>query len=175
MQSGLSALRTFLNAGGVTHTQLEELKTALEALAEGGDTKEVLDDIYARLADILAKQSSDPATSAKQDTGNNTLSTIENEISLRDLGSETMTGNGASQSATVPANTKAVFITSDYVNVATAFGEDGYTHLGIDKTATVDTSPVVYPRGYVAYGLSDSQTLELFATPNTKIFINYLG
>jgi len=77
VQSGLSALQTFLDAGGVTHTQLEELKTALEALAEGGDTKEVLDDIYARLAAILAKQSSDPATSAKQDTAKGILDNIE--------------------------------------------------------------------------------------------------
>lgn len=45
-------LEHFLSVGGITHQQLEDLKTALEALAEGGDTKEVLDTIDAVLDTI---------------------------------------------------------------------------------------------------------------------------
>lgn len=157
VQSGLSALQTFLDAGGVTHTQLEELKTALEALAEGGDTKEVLDDIYARLAAILAKQSSDPATSAKQDTAKGILDNIKAAV-VAAVGISTGTKTCATSAGRLKAATleNVVSLTvkvrslgdASYVGVGNASGQD-FRLTAIDDSIELDIDP------YAVYVIDD--------------------
>lgn len=106
------------------------------------------------------------ATSAKQDTGNNSLSVIENETHLRDLGSAVhLSGNASSQSVAIPSGTRAIFVAST----------GGVSNLMLNGDAGASTSPIVYQNGYLTYPIDDTDDLYCYAGVGTDTYINFLG
>lgn len=106
------------------------------------------------------------ATGAKQDTGNASLTNIEADLSLNDLGSPVKIDNDTtSKSVAIPTGTKAIFVAST----------GGVSNLGIDADATASSSPIVFQNGYLTYPITDSMTLACYGAVGTSTYFNFLG
>lgn len=103
----------------------------------------------------------------KQDTGNASLSTIESELSLRDIGSSIrLVNNGASQSIVVPATAKAFSCNA----------EGGDVRLEIDGVADATSTIRIPEDTWLSYPI-DGGTQTLFSYGNVAVISNvrFLG